>query len=243
MNRTSLIVLIFIVIVAVGAYLVFVNPAASDAALARAAVTNFGSHLADVSLLATSTDVVDAMHNSYAPYVDANLLAAWDANPAGAPGRLTSSPWPARIDTVSSALNADGTYTVRGTVAEETSTGPSGTYPVTATVANENGTWLITQFSGYPPVTIPATGPITVSGTMTCLLHKDTSGPQTLECAIGLKEDGTGRYFAINDQAATGVGMLGGNEHVTVSGSFTPASSDTRYQEVGTITVTSYQKQ
>jgi hypothetical protein len=37
----------------------------------------------------------------------------------------------------------------------------------------------------------------TLTGEQVCLPHKDTSGPQTLECAIGLKTD-VGEYYAID---------------------------------------------
>ncbi|MDD5098750.1 MAG: eight-cysteine-cluster domain-containing protein [Candidatus Colwellbacteria bacterium] len=37
---------------------------------------------------------------------------------------------------------------------------------------------------------------ITVQGEIVCLPHRDTSGPQTLECAIGLKAD-SGSYYKI----------------------------------------------
>jgi hypothetical protein len=37
----------------------------------------------------------------------------------------------------------------------------------------------------------------TLSGFETCLPHKDTSGPQTLECALGIKTD-DGTYYALD---------------------------------------------
>ncbi len=39
---------------------------------------------------------------------------------------------------------------------------------------------------------------IVVKGVFTCLPHKDTSGPQTQECALGLKTP-DGKYYALND--------------------------------------------
>lgn len=38
---------------------------------------------------------------------------------------------------------------------------------------------------------------VTLTGTYTCLPHKDTSGPQTEECAFGFKTD-DGLYYAVN---------------------------------------------
>ncbi len=37
----------------------------------------------------------------------------------------------------------------------------------------------------------------TLTGVQTCLPHKDTSGPQTMECAIGMKTD-SGEYYALD---------------------------------------------
>lgn len=43
-------------------------------------------------------------------------------------------------------------------------------------------------------------GETTFTGTSTCLPHKDTTGPQTLECAFGLKGD-DGLYYALDTNA------------------------------------------
>lgn len=40
----------------------------------------------------------------------------------------------------------------------------------------------------------------TLSGEYVCLPHKDQSGPQTLECAFGLKTD-SGEYYAVDFSA------------------------------------------
>jgi hypothetical protein len=37
----------------------------------------------------------------------------------------------------------------------------------------------------------------TLTGTQVCLPHADTSGPQTMECAIGMKTD-AGEYYALD---------------------------------------------
>jgi hypothetical protein len=116
------------------------------------AVIGFGSQLQQVSLMASSSVVAAAVTHYYGPYVAPELLAQWTqgSSTSAIPGRLTSSPWPDHIDIASTAKNADGSYSVSGTVAERTSTGPADTYPITATVQNQNGRWLITSFQGYP---------------------------------------------------------------------------------------------
>ncbi len=90
-----------------------------------------------------------------------------------------------------------------------------------------------------PQTKAPADGAIKISGTVMCLPHKDTSGPQTLECAYGLKDD-SGRYYGLKDSDPTYKNISGVpvNTHVTVSGTFSK-KSDTKYPTVGIIEVTS----
>lgn len=88
-----------------------------------------------------------------------------------------------------------------------------------------------------PSVSVPDAGRIVVKGVMVCLPHKNTSGPQTLECAYGLKDD-ENRYYALGDTDPTyknisGVPM---NIRVEVEGEFTPRTS-TLYQDIGVIEV------
>ncbi len=116
-----------------------------------APVTQLGTKLQLVSLLAPSADVKTAMDTNYAPYLTPQLLAAWEAHPSTALGREVSSPWPDRIEITSTTKNTDDSYTVRGNVVEITSNeqehgGIADMYPVTFTVSNVNGTWHI---SGY----------------------------------------------------------------------------------------------
>ncbi len=62
--------------------------------------------------------------------------------------------------------------------------------------------FVTTQLTAREPA---VTGPgadgtpynVTLSGTYTCLPHAETSGPQTMECAFGLKTD-DGDYYAVN---------------------------------------------
>jgi hypothetical protein len=77
---------------------------------------------------------------------------------------------------------------------------------------------------------------IVLSGEIACLPHKPTAGPQTLECAFGLKTDDS-RYFALHNvpppQAQTAVGT-----RVTVHGVLN-TDIDNIYDIAGTINVTS----
>lgn len=57
---------------------------------------------------------------------------------------------------------------------------------------------------------------IAVDGVVDCLKHKNTDGPQTLECAIGLvSDDGESYALAANDPTLTGSIPTGQNVRVT----------------------------
>lgn len=79
---------------------------------------------------------------------------------------------------------------------------------------------------------------VVVEGTALCLPHKDTSGPQTMECALGIKDE-KGQYYALGDTDPTykNVGSLQMNKKVQVRGTFEKGDSDI-YPTIGTIKVT-----
>lgn len=85
---------------------------------------------------------------------------------------------------------------------------------------------------------IKSGGTVTVEGRMTCLPHRDTSGPQTMECAIGFKAD-NGDYYGIRSQDS--LVDTSGRDHLRVTGSLGPAASS-KYQSEGTITVSKIEK-
>ncbi len=59
---------------------------------------------------------------------------------------------------------------------------------------------------------------VTLSGTYTCLPHLNTEGPQTMECAFGLKTD-DGVYYAVNFGASAGaMDQFKSGEHITAEG-------------------------
>jgi len=92
-----------------------------------------------------------------------------------------------------------------------------------------------------PQAKKPQTGtPVTVTGMVICLTHKDTSGPQDLMCAIGLKsDDGTSYGLSSEDPSLTGSMPTG--QRVKVTGTVTE-SQDTKYDMAGTLHVTSMEK-
>ncbi|MET1033077.1 MAG: hypothetical protein ABWX94_01115 [Candidatus Saccharimonadales bacterium] len=79
---------------------------------------------------------------------------------------------------------------------------------------------------------------ITRVGRVVCLPHKNSDGPQTLECAMGLKAE-DGKHYALKDEdSPAGESLINGvfNKHVEVSGLFN-SSNETIYDIAGTITI------
>ncbi len=93
-----------------------------------------------------------------------------------------------------------------------------------------------------PSGQIPAAGPVVLLGAMVCLPHINTEGPQTQECAFGLK-DNNGIYYALHDSdpTYTTISAAPMNVPVEVTGTLTLEKSD-RYQSVGIIDVVSIKK-
>ena len=87
-------------------------------------------------------------------------------------------------------------------------------------------------------------------GEYVCLPHRDTTGPQTEECAFGIKAD-NGNYYALDFgvlQASDVLMTLQAGNRIKVEGSMVPAmalSSDhwQRYPIVGVISVTMLNRQ
>jgi hypothetical protein len=76
---------------------------------------------------------------------------------------------------------------------------------------------------------------ITVAGEYVCLPHKDTTGPQTQECAFGLKTDG-GVYYALQfEDPATALGSIVTGDRLKVTGEF--EEEESIYQSIGTLSV------
>lgn len=83
----------------------------------------------------------------------------------------------------------------------------------------------------------------TLSGTQVCLPHADTEGPQTLECALGMKTD-AGEYYALDfGTLPEGIPALTDGDRFSVTGLITPVemlSSDhwKKYDIEGILSVT-----
>lgn len=115
-------------------------------------VTNFGSMMQLVSVGAPKALAAQAILDNYRDLVSPSLLDMWTANPAEAPGRTVSSPWPDHIEITSVLQISSTTYAVAGNVVELTSDnvahgGIADKYAATATVAVEGGNWVITSWA------------------------------------------------------------------------------------------------
>ncbi len=61
---------------------------------------------------------------------------------------------------------------------------------------------------------------ITIEGKFTCLSHKNASGPQTMECAFGIRETKTGDNYALNLESLSESDktLISSGENIRVSG-------------------------
>jgi bla regulator protein BlaR1 len=123
-----------------------------DVAAARATVRDFGLQLKNVPLAAEEEVVQESIGGYYSPFVTKDLLTAWITDVELAPGRLTSSPWPDRIEIVDMTEQGAG-YVVRGdivlmTSAEVTSEEDdnAGTVPVIIQLVPVDGGWRIAAY-------------------------------------------------------------------------------------------------
>jgi membrane-bound inhibitor of C-type lysozyme len=87
----------------------------------RQVVDDFGRQLKNVSLLAPEEQVREDMEEHYGDLVVYESIKKWFSNPLEAPGRLTSSPWPEKIEIDTISEEAEGKYLVKGKIIEITS--------------------------------------------------------------------------------------------------------------------------
>ena len=77
---------------------------------------------------------------------------------------------------------------------------------------------------------------IELNATQVCLKHTDQTGPQTEECALGLKDEDTGKfYFIKNPEKIEG---LPKDQVVQIKGILTE-NDDTKYIQEGTVEIVS----
>ena len=115
-------------------------------------VKSFGSKLQNFSLLASKDVIEKEMKKNYGVLVTPKLLSKWIVDPLSAPGRLTSSPWPDRIEVKTVNEISSNEYEVKGEIIEITSVekvngGYAAKRPVTLKVKKADNQWLINEVS------------------------------------------------------------------------------------------------
>lgn len=158
-NKNIILLLLGVVLVSVGIYNLTLNKRATeeaqnentqeitDKSSVNDLVENFGEELKNLSLLAPT--VSEDIRELYTDYVTPDLLNHWVNNPEEAPGRTTSSPWPERIEIVSTEPTSEVTYIVSGYIVEMTSVDDQGLTGVSVTINVDKTTdgWRISNFN------------------------------------------------------------------------------------------------
>jgi hypothetical protein len=119
---------------------------AADEAAVRNTVEGFGKVLKNVSPLSPTAS--QDIENNYKPFLAPALLAEWENDPSKAVGRLTSSPWPDRIEVSSIKQFGSGAYDVTGSIIEVTSVeevqgGAAAKQTIELSVVKFGDQWLI----------------------------------------------------------------------------------------------------
>lgn len=85
----------------------------------------------------------------------------------------------------------------------------------------------------------PGSEEVTMRGTVVCLPHRDTDGPQTLECAFGIR-DASGTYYALRDPSPDQqlISSVATDSEVEVSGVLEVGEHE-RYQSAGVLEIRS----
>ncbi|MCR6546852.1 hypothetical protein [Dehalobacterium formicoaceticum] len=115
-----------------------------------ALVEGFGHQMQKVSLLARENTLRQTMEENYGDYVSTALIEKWSKDPQYAPGRLTSSPWPDRIEVQYTERMGEELYKVEGIIIEITSqekeqSGTAARRPITLIVKNTSSGWQIDE--------------------------------------------------------------------------------------------------
>jgi len=123
-KKTLLVSLIVILVIAAGFGAYFWRQSnqekgqQAEESAVRSVVENFGHAFKNVSLLSPTAS--QEIEDNYKDFLDPVLLAQWKEDTSKATGRLTSSPWPDRIEILSIKQFGSGAYDVGGNIVEVT---------------------------------------------------------------------------------------------------------------------------
>lgn len=126
---------------------------ASNRAAAIEVVEGLGTRLVHVSKLAPPDSVERQIRDQYGPYVTTLLLGGWLSDPASAPGREVSSPWPARIEVREATPVGSTAVNILAEVVYITQVDaePLLRQPVRIRVVRgEDGAWRVSEWTAAP---------------------------------------------------------------------------------------------
>jgi hypothetical protein len=131
----------------------------ADVTAVSSLVQDFGYVLKKVSLISDSAEY--DIEDNYGDLVSKELITEWKSDPLKAPGRLTSGPWPERIEISIIENLTPYSYLVKGDIIEITSVeketgGKAGQRPIEIIVEKNGNSWLIVAVSIGEYIDMPA---------------------------------------------------------------------------------------
>ncbi|MFJ7973425.1 hypothetical protein [Psychrobacillus sp. NPDC096389] len=117
-----------------------------EVAIVEEVAEKFGNVLQNVSLLGPEEQLEKDMHDNYGDLVSDELIEQWLSEPLAAPGRLTSSPWPDRIDLENTEKLSANMYELNGNIIEIANGDEAvNEIPISLVVEKVEEQWLITK--------------------------------------------------------------------------------------------------
>lgn len=123
--------------------------ARADSIAVRNLVLQFGSQMKQVSLQAPDSALARSFRTHYGTIVANSLIIEWVKDRTRAPGRLTSSPWPERIEIVNLARKSPRAFLVDAEIVERTSADPAadaGRVPIRLAIWKAARQWRINDY-------------------------------------------------------------------------------------------------
>lgn len=117
-----------------------------EVAMVEEVAEKFGNVLQNVSLLEPEEQLEKDMQDNYGDLVSDELIEQWLSDPLAAPGRLTSSPWPDRIDIENTEKLSANMYELNGNIIEIANGDKAvNEIPISLVIEKVEEQWLITK--------------------------------------------------------------------------------------------------
>ena len=123
--------------------------ARADSIAVRNLVLEFGSKMQQIALQSPDSALSRAYRAHYGTIVANSLIIEWVKNRTRAPGRLTSSPWPERIEILNLARKSPRAFLVDAEIVERTSAeaaGDAGRIPIRLAIWKAARQWRINDY-------------------------------------------------------------------------------------------------